>query len=138
MGWAKEQLLREQEEGWHSIGEKFVCAGCFEDEAIRSFVKTRASEHLCSYCGKRAKKPIAAPLDDVLEYVPTQVITEFFRHLFKEENGQHIDGIAYRSSKTPKGICYTLFLEQDNCVDSAGEEKGIMLLKGATRNRAKP
>lgn len=83
-------------------------------------------------------REISTPIDvssKPYDYVPTQVITEYFRHLFTEEAGRHIDGIAYCSSKKPGGICYTLFFEQANCVDSAGDENGVMLLKGARRER---
>jgi hypothetical protein len=43
-----------------------VCAKCFEDYAIQDFVRDRASGRKCSYCGRRWKKPIAVPMNDVL------------------------------------------------------------------------
>jgi hypothetical protein len=77
---------------------------------------------------------ISLPISDAAksyEYVPTQVLTEYFRHVFKERNGKPIDGIAYRSSRNQGGICYTLFFDQEHFVDSAEEKKGVMLLQGA-------
>lgn len=35
-----------------------------------------------------------------LQYVPTQVITEYFRYLLVDQDGNHVDGIIYGSSKT--------------------------------------
>ena len=35
-----------------------------------------------------------------LQYIPTQVITEFFRYMFRDAKGQHMDGLIYGSSKT--------------------------------------
>ena len=35
-----------------------------------------------------------------LQYIPTQVFTEFLRYMFVAEDGQHVDGLIYGSSKT--------------------------------------
>ena len=43
-----------------------------------------------------------------IEYVPAQVVAEYFRYLYTFE-GNPIDGIAYSSSKHPDGVCYVLF-----------------------------
>jgi len=67
VGYAKEMMLRELEQGFHSVSSaKVVCAKCFTDEAIQAFIRDRVSERKCSYCGRRSKKPIAAPMNDVL------------------------------------------------------------------------
>ena len=34
-----------------------------------------------------------------IKYVPTQVVTEFVRHLLKGAQGEPLDGILYRSSR---------------------------------------
>lgn len=35
-----------------------------------------------------------------LQYIPTQVFTEFLRYMFRDSKGQQIDGLIYGSSKT--------------------------------------
>lgn len=35
-----------------------------------------------------------------LQYIPTQVFTEFLRYMFRDDKGQQIDGLIYGSSKT--------------------------------------
>jgi len=58
-------------------------------------------------------KPIKKDGMEHIEYVPTQVFTEFVRHDMTEY--ERIDGIKYRSSKNGRG-CYVLFVEQDECL----------------------
>ena len=61
-------------------------------------------------------EPIERDGREHIEYVPTQVFTEYVRWQMKINDGQPIDGIRYRSSKNGKS-CYVLFCEQDECVD---------------------
>ena len=35
-----------------------------------------------------------------LQYIPTQVFTEFLRYMFRDSNGQQVNGLIYGSSKT--------------------------------------
>ncbi|MDO9083781.1 MAG: HEPN-associated N-terminal domain-containing protein, partial [Humidesulfovibrio sp.] len=58
-----------------------------------------------------------------IEYVPTQVVTEYFRRVFRANDGAKIDGIVYKSSLGP-GNCYVFFFGQDelcNVRESVGE-----------------
>ena len=107
---------------------------------------------------------ISRPITDIekpYEYVPTQVMTEYFRHLFHQpreirlpsfplpfegasisppsppttyiETYPQLDGIAFRSSKRVGGVNYTLFIEPGMCGDSATGSSVVMLLTGSTR-----
>jgi hypothetical protein len=70
VGYWKDQLLKQQEQGWSSVDpDLMVCAKCFEDYAIQAFIRDNASERKCSYCGRRSKKPIAVAMNDVLELI---------------------------------------------------------------------
>lgn len=54
-----------------------------------------------------------------LEYLPTQIITEYFRYCF-EYNERPVDGIIYKSSVGARGAggkCVVLFVENDDCVE---------------------
>jgi len=50
-----------------------------------------------------------------IEYVPTQVFTEFVRHIMKGPEKVPIHGIRYPSSKNGKS-CYVIFATQDECL----------------------
>lgn len=60
-------------------------------------------------------KPIKKDGREHIEYVPTQVFTEFIRHEVELPGDDRIDGIKYRSSKNGRG-CYVLFVEQAGCL----------------------
>jgi len=73
-----------------------------------------------------------------IEYVPTQVVTEYFRHIF-EFGGKHIDGIKFPSSRYQGGVSYALFLEPKHCSKDGdttttpyGPKKKLSLLTGET------
>jgi hypothetical protein len=72
-------------------------------------------------------KDITKPLvrDDRVhvEYVPSQVITEYIRFYFKP-NDQAIDGVRYKSARNPKGSCIALFCTRaDLEISPAAREK---------------
>jgi len=43
-------------------------------------------------------KPVARDGNEHTEYVPTQIVTEYFRHRFLADKNRRLDGILYRSS----------------------------------------
>ncbi len=67
-----------------------------------------------------AMKPIVRDGREHIDYVPTQVVSEYFRHLFRCEDGQPLDGILYPSSKSANETCFTLFCTIDECAESSG------------------
>lgn len=69
MGLAKEYYMRQQDEGWRSVGDKYVCHHCLSDYAIADFVQSNAVLSECSYCNRRAKNPNAAAMDRVLSFI---------------------------------------------------------------------
>jgi len=52
--------------------------------------------------------------DPHIEYVPTQVVCEYLRYMYK---GGQIDGLAYNSVKNPGGKCVVLFIGNSESVD---------------------
>ncbi|MFL9506201.1 HEPN-associated N-terminal domain-containing protein [Acinetobacter baumannii] len=54
-------------------------------------------------------KPVGPDDNEHIEYIPTQVVSEFFRYRFKPE----VKGIKYRSVKNPKGLNIAFF-ESEN------------------------
>lgn len=53
--------------------------------------------------------PISKDGMEHIEYVPTQVVSEFIRHRFKTGDGLPVDGVAYPSVKNETGINYAIF-----------------------------
>lgn len=60
---------------WHD--SRYVCYECFGDNAIREFIKDNAVEPFCSFCGKRSKKEISAPLKDVVSFMELCIQEEY-------------------------------------------------------------
>lgn len=54
-------------------------------------------------------KPVQKNGREHIEYVPSQVVSEYFALLFKTHLGKNLDGIAYRSSVRPNGRNLVLF-----------------------------
>jgi hypothetical protein len=61
-------------------------------------------------------KPIQKDEGVHIEYVPTQVVTEYFRHIFRDADGEAILGIFYPSSRNDKGTSCVLFFQKENCI----------------------
>lgn len=60
-------------------------------------------------------KPIARDGREHIEYVPTQIVTEYFRRVFRDAHNQLIDGIIYRSSREGGVRAFVLFCENEQC-----------------------
>lgn len=79
------------------------------------------------------KNEIAKPIDrddrQHIEYVPTQVFTEYVRYEMKTASGEPFHGIVYPSSKTGEA-CYVIFADQGQCLDNAlHQERKPQLLR---------
>ena len=46
-----------------------------------------------------------------VEYVPTQILTEYFKYIFYQLTNNQIEGIVYKSSKSEKGKCVVFFMD---------------------------
>ncbi len=55
------------------------------------------------------KKPIEKNGSEHIEYVPTQVVSEYFALVFELKNGEQLDGILYPSAVHPGGRNLVLF-----------------------------
>jgi hypothetical protein len=50
-----------------------------------------------------------------IEYVPTQIVTEYFRYSFVCSDGQPVQGILYPSARALRGTACVLFLTREEC-----------------------
>jgi hypothetical protein len=62
------------------------------------------------------QRSIAKDGREHVDYVPTQIVTEYFRRTFLDRN---VDGLLYPSAKNDGGVCCVLFVERNQCVDIA-------------------
>lgn len=60
--------------------------------------------------------PVSVDEVERVDYVPTQIVTEYIRHVLPTRSGLDLDGLLYRSAQLDGGINVVLFVEQDQCV----------------------
>lgn len=76
-------------------------------------------------------KPIERGSKGNVEYVPTQVVTEYLRSVFSMD-GKNIDGILYPSSRNDEESI-VIFADSSNCADDGSEDENtILILKNIT------
>lgn len=82
-------------------------------------------------------QPIKRDGQELIDYVPTQIVTEYIRHRFRTENGEPVDGILYASSKRSSGAACALFIGAAHCgVELRGwqrPEQALRLLEDRTQ-----
>ena len=59
-------------------------------------------------------RPVEAGAGEV-DYVPTQVFTEYLRRQLFDVDGEEVRGIRYRSAARPGGISWVLFIDPSGC-----------------------
>ena len=63
-----------------------------------------------------------------IDYVPTQIVTEFFRHGTADDDLQGLEGIIYPSAQQPGGRSMVIFASRDDLDPSRGKGKKDPLL----------
>jgi RES domain len=87
-------------------------------------------------------KPIPPDGRKHSEYAPTQVVSEYFRHVYRSRDGLPADGILYPSSRTGGSAC-ALFAGADECCDFADwngtdEPHRLFLEEGSVHSEVLP
>ena len=104
------------------------------DESVRHL---REKVVLLREFARAIAEPIQKDGKERIEYVPTQIVTEYFRHVFRVDGTTPIHGIMYRSSRRPGGVCYVLFVDNEHCVDgemsSELQDLHLLLPAGAVK-----
>jgi hypothetical protein len=59
-----------------------------------------------------------------IDYVPTQVVAEYLRFVFRNDDGQPVQGVAWESSKLPGTRNVVLFIDASQCVDEGQQGDG--------------
>ena len=73
-------------------------------------------------------KPISKNGAEHIDYVPTQIVTEYFKCLFKTRTRRRINGIFYPSSLRKGGKCCVLFLDINKCTQDRKELKNKIIM----------
>lgn len=74
-------------------------------------------------------KPIARDDRAHIDYVPTQIVTEYFRHVFQSKDGVQVDGIIYPSSKNEGHRAVVIFATSEQCIDADESFQNDSLLR---------
>lgn len=66
-----------------------------------------------------------------IEYVPTQIVTEYFRYVFETSDKQKVDGIIYSSAQNDGSRCVALFMDPNvfNSDESMVNKKSMTLTR---------
>lgn len=84
-------------------------------------------------------RPIPPDGREHSEYAPTQVVAEYFRHVYKTPDGRPVDGILYPSSKTGGQACVLFVGASEVCNEaewSGEDEPHRLFLKQGTPESA--
>ena len=86
---------------------------------------------------KDFSKPIKKDGREHIEYVPTQVVTEYFRHIFRDDSRDVVRGIIYPSSRRKTGKSCVLFFENNHCaqdgVSSDSDDKWLTMMSSSVK-----
>lgn len=72
-------------------------------------------------------KPIERADRAHIDYVPTQIVTEYFRHILPEKGNITIDGVIYPSSKNEGHQAIVIFADSKQCVEKS-ESDGLLAM----------
>jgi hypothetical protein len=83
--------------------DRAVCADCFSDAGIKSFIEREATEEECSFCGVTADEPIAVPIGEVVEFIEQGIGGEYGNPdecgmTWDEEDQRYYPGKTYDTS----------------------------------------
>jgi hypothetical protein len=66
-----------------------------------------------------------------IEYVPTQIVTEWLRTHFDPGSGEPLVGVLYGSSRNPEGVNAALFIDNDGACDAGNARDSALLFLSA-------
>lgn len=93
---------------------------------------------------RRFVKDMALPVEKNgegnIDYLPTQIVTEYIRYLFKVD-GKNVNGIRYPSTQHEGGVCYAFFVDSAHCLNAYNkikddEKLNLILTDAYTRTTA--
>ncbi len=103
-------LTKDGDLHYYPIGDKHVCSDCFGDEGIKEFIESQAEALKCDYCGKESSEPIAADIDEVIEYIRDCISTEWGN---PDDEGVPVEGGEYVWPVKDSGDLFNYEIELD-------------------------
>ncbi len=85
-----------------------------------------ADKAICNFLigfAEDVSMPIEKAQRKSIDYVPTQVFTEYVKYVMKGMARRSINGIKYRSAHTERG-CWVIFANQSECLANMDPEQG--------------
>jgi len=79
MGHFSDLAIQEMEDriNREGLGDKQVCARCFDDPHLARFIARKATGSKCDYCGESGKKVRAAPILDLIDHILPLIEREY-------------------------------------------------------------
>lgn len=77
MGIAKRQWMEAEARGWSADDDRFVCARCVDEPYLRKLVAEKATSTTCSFCDDEGDRPIASPMNLLIETVATATLKRY-------------------------------------------------------------
>ena len=108
----------------------------FETDPESYALNPRNAIKFLRHISEEISKPINRDHRALIEYVPTQVVTEFIRT--QQYDAAAIDGIKYKSAKSQGHFSYVLFATQENIFDqnNKSNSEAWLELKGINNVKA--
>ncbi len=74
-------------------------------------------------------KPVERDGREHIDYVPSQIITEYFRHIYRTNSDEQLDGILYKSAKNKSKPSCVIFSENHQACDQKEKSKPEHILR---------
>jgi len=87
-----------------------------------------------THFAEQVAKPLSDDRREHVDYVPTQVVSEFFRVSFFPGDIAPVSGIVYRSARDSGGTCVALFVPHERCLDRAPSDDELALALSDVRH----
>ena len=79
-------------------------------------------------------KPISSDGSQHIDYIPTQVVTEYLKNSFKSELNEEIHGLIYPSSKKSGFNNVVLFFDANKVTDNKNDKEKYLLVNPTKKN----
>lgn len=77
MGYHKDLLIRQNELGFSTLGDKHVCSECVSDIYIQTYIEENATVASCDYCGAENEDTLAADVNLIMKFIMTGIKYEW-------------------------------------------------------------
>ena len=83
--------------------DQFVCGDCIDNDGIRGFISANVAANQCSFCGVASDETVAAPVEDVGNYID---------RCLREEYGDASDGLLPWDNEEKDFVSWTWTSEE--------------------------